>query len=468
MSLPSRWTKTALGNLSSLVTSGSRGWAQYYADQGSAFIRVQNVQRGRVQLDLVDVQHVSPPSGAEGERTRLRHNDILVSITADLGRIGIFEANIPAYINQHVAMVRLIEPQLAPFIARYLTSTAGQTDLGLMDRGVTRAGLGLDDIRAVPIPLAPLAEQRRIVAKLDALFVRLARARRELERLPWLANRIRETALARAYSGAMLAATAPEYRACESWITSTFYGPRFGKEQYVQDGVPTIRTTDFCDDGTIHIDDAPRVDCAPPDLAKWGLEDGDLLVTRTGSIGKCAVYHPGIGRALPSAYLIRVRFDRQILPRFAWMMFASPQGQAHLTGNSRAVTQPNINASMIRSLSFPIFDLDQQAEIVQRVDRQMAHADRLEAEAARARALLDRLEAAILSKAFKGELVAQDPNDEPASALLDRIKASRVQKLQSQPKRGGKATAPKIRRYGDSAPSSDRIAATVEENKGPN
>jgi type I restriction enzyme S subunit len=73
-------------------------------------------------------------------------------------------------------------------------------------------------------------------------------------------------------------------------------------------------------------------------------------------------------------------------------------------------------------------------------------ADRLEAEAARARALLDRLEAAILTKAFKGELVPQDPNDEPANVLLERIKAARSQQAQSQPKRGRKVSVPKTPR----------------------
>jgi len=85
-----------------------------------------------------------------------------------------------------------------------------------------------------------------------------------------------------------------------------------------------------------------------------------------------------------------------------------------------------------------------------------ARADRLEAEAARARALIDRLEAAILTKAFKGELVPHDPNDEPASVLLERIKVARVQELQSQPRRGRKATAPRIPREKKAAMTKSR------------
>ncbi len=209
-------------------------------------------------------------------------------------------------------------------------------------------------------------------------------------------------------------------------IESTFYGPRFGKEEYVADGFQTARTTDFNSDGTMSLEGAPRVRCSPQDFQKWALQEGDLLVTRTGSIGKCAVYRASYGPVLPSAYLIRVRFTRTILPKFAWMMFASPQGQAHLGGNSRAVTQPNINASAIRSLPFPVLNVNEQKQTIAAVEAHFARANRLEAEAARSRKLLDRLEAAILAKAFKGELVPQDPNDEPASVLLDRILAQRT------------------------------------------
>jgi type I restriction enzyme S subunit len=93
---------------------------------------------------------------------------------------------------------------------------------------------------------------------------------------------------------------------------------------------------------------------------------------------------------------------------------------------SQQVGQANVNGSKLKALGIPLPPFDEQAEMLQRLNAAFARADRLEAEAARARALLDRLEAAILAKAFKGELVPQDPNDEPASVLLDRIRAQRA------------------------------------------
>lgn len=107
-----------LGQLVEFVTSGSCGWAKYYSENGAVFVRVANVRRDRVSLDCTEIQHVKPPKGSEGERTRLKENDIVVTITADLGRVGIIPSNLgEAYVNQHVGLVRLTDPTQAPFIA---------------------------------------------------------------------------------------------------------------------------------------------------------------------------------------------------------------------------------------------------------------------------------------------------------------------------------------------------------------
>jgi type I restriction enzyme, S subunit len=91
------------------------------------------------------------------------------------------------------------------------------------------------------------------------------------------------------------------------------------------------------------------------------------------------------------------------------------------------VGQANVNGSKLKAFGIPLPPPEEQIEILKRINSAFARADRLEAEAARARALLHRLEAAVLAKAFKGELVPQDPNDEPASVLIERIRAQRAQ-----------------------------------------
>lgn len=145
--------KKQIREMSSLVTSGSRGWAQYYADNGARFIRITDLTRDGIQLKNDSVQYVALPDKAEGKRSRLLGGDVLVSITADLGSIALIPQNIDeAYINQHIAMIRFNNPSLGDFMAWYLRSEWGQKDLLKNKRGGGKLGLGLDDIRDTPVP----------------------------------------------------------------------------------------------------------------------------------------------------------------------------------------------------------------------------------------------------------------------------------------------------------------------------
>src|SRR5690606_9501947 len=109
--------RVPLRSLAIFVTSGSRGWAKYYAADGPLFLRVGDVRRRNIELDLTEVQRVQPPDGAEGARTAVHPGDILITITADLGRVGVIPDNLgPGFVNQHVALVRLVEPSLARWV----------------------------------------------------------------------------------------------------------------------------------------------------------------------------------------------------------------------------------------------------------------------------------------------------------------------------------------------------------------
>lgn len=142
------WEKETSTKLFSYVTSGSRGWAQYYSDSGSVFIRMGNLDHGTVELDMEDIQYVNLPSKAEGQRSKLQKNDILISITADIGMIGLVRnADQDMYINQHIALARPTEENNAEFIAWYLVSDVGLKQMQSKQRGATKIGLGLDDIR---------------------------------------------------------------------------------------------------------------------------------------------------------------------------------------------------------------------------------------------------------------------------------------------------------------------------------
>ena len=158
-------------NASEFVTSGSRGWAKYYADKGALFIRIGNLTRTSIDINLEDKQYVNLPEKAEGKRTRLQPGDVLVSITADLGSIGFVTNKIQeAYVNQHIAMIRFKNPEQGEMYAWFLRSELGQKDLLKNKRGAGKLGLGLDDIRDSRVPNISDAEAKRIVDSIEERF----------------------------------------------------------------------------------------------------------------------------------------------------------------------------------------------------------------------------------------------------------------------------------------------------------
>ena len=145
--------KKTIKELSRMVTSGSRGWAKYYADKGARFVRITDMTRDGIELKNNAMQFLDLPESVEGRRSKLQCNDILVSITADLGSIAIVPSNIgEAYINQHIAVIRFTNSNQGNFMAWYLKSEHGQKELLKNKRGAGKLGLGLDDIRNTHVP----------------------------------------------------------------------------------------------------------------------------------------------------------------------------------------------------------------------------------------------------------------------------------------------------------------------------
>lgn len=177
--VPSHWEVYALKRELSFLTSGSRGWAEHYSDDGPLFIRIGNLTRDSASLDLTDIQRVAPPEGAEGERTMVRAGDLLFSITAYLGSVAVVPDDIEqAYISQHIALARLQGKRVLPIWAAYVAlSWVGKTYLETQGYGGTKVQLSLDDVGNLLITVPPLAEQSAITAflnretsKIDALI----------------------------------------------------------------------------------------------------------------------------------------------------------------------------------------------------------------------------------------------------------------------------------------------------------
>jgi type I restriction enzyme S subunit len=178
------WAWVRLGELAKLVTSGSRDWAKYYSTDGALFLRMGNLSRDSYRLRMSNMQHVKPPEGGEGSRTRLEGGDLLISITGEVGLLGLIPPNLgEAYINQHTCLVRLMAQLDNQYLAQVFCSPFGQAQFDEPQRGLKNS-FRLSDVTHFMVPLPPLDEQHRIVAKVDELMAlcdRLEAAQRERE-----------------------------------------------------------------------------------------------------------------------------------------------------------------------------------------------------------------------------------------------------------------------------------------------
>lgn len=167
--IPEHWETAELRRYINFITSGSRGWAEHYSDEGKIFVRIGNLTRNSIGLDLSDIQRVQPPDGAEGERTKIKKGDILFSITAYIGSVAVATDEIVgSYINQHIALVRPCLKKIYPqFVAYLACSDFGQIQLIEQGYGGTKVQLSLDDVKSLRIPIAPLKEQLAIVQHIE-------------------------------------------------------------------------------------------------------------------------------------------------------------------------------------------------------------------------------------------------------------------------------------------------------------
>jgi type I restriction enzyme S subunit len=201
--LPASWSPIALGEVCNLVTSGSRGWAEFYSTSGHGFIRAQNIRFGKLRLD--DLAFVNPPPKSEGSRTQVAKGDLLIVITgAGVTNPALLDHNPgEAYVSQHVGLVRPSDPQLSVWLLLCLMADAGgRTELVERAYGAGKPGLNLDNIRSLSVPLPPLAEQHRIVAKVDALMALCDRLEASLTATATTRRRLLDALLAEALAPA--------------------------------------------------------------------------------------------------------------------------------------------------------------------------------------------------------------------------------------------------------------------------
>lgn len=364
--------------------------------------------------------------------------------------------------------VKVLEPQSA--IDPLFAFRALQT-VRLPDKGYSRHFKFLSSTK---FPVAPLAEQRRIVAKLDSLFARMKTARDELARVPLLVERYKQTLLHQAFSGDLTKEQRPSYPALdvsnyerdadvaratlrgsrrilsevdkpatilgpipEGWhygrlidLIDLKVGFAFKSSWFEKKGVPLVRGANVAP-GSLDWGDAVYLSSdRVEEFADYAVRAGDILLAMDRpliSTGlKVAIAKEGETPALLVQRVARMRPTEWATAGYIWWLLRSEIFLRHAISRATGSDLPHISGNDIGLTPVPVPPVDEQKEIVRRIEAAMEWLNVVASEQGKAAQLLGHLDQSLLTHAFRGELVPQEPNDEPAGKLLQRIRAERV------------------------------------------
>ncbi|HHX8438070.1 TPA: restriction endonuclease subunit S [Vibrio diabolicus] len=168
--LPNSWEWCRIQDVALFTTSGSRDWAKYYSDSGALFVTMGNLSRGSYELRLDNLRFVRPPKGSEGSRTKLEARDLLISITGDVGNLGLIPEEFgEAYINQHTCLLRFMPECQGKYFPDFMRSPLAKYQFDAPQRGIKNS-FRLSDVGEMHLPLPPLNEQVRITEKVSDLL----------------------------------------------------------------------------------------------------------------------------------------------------------------------------------------------------------------------------------------------------------------------------------------------------------
>jgi type I restriction enzyme S subunit len=342
-------------------------------------------------------------------------------------------------VNQDIKVLRPNE-SISPKLSFYMLKSFGQEVLSACAKdGTTVQSIDSEKLEAFPLPLPPLAEQTRIVQKLDELLAQVDTLKARIDAIPALLKRFRQSVLAAAVSGRLTEEWRSDLTAISIWreasigsvCISAFDGPfgsKLKSDDYTTEGARVVRLENighlnFIGEKKTYIGSAKL-----SELSKNRLKTGDILFSSfvDEEIRVCRL--PKSEEIfINKADCFCLRIDESTAdPAFVMYALAAKRTYQRIKEAVHGATRPRINLGFLKSFEISLPSLEEQTEIVRRVERLFAFADQIEAKVKTAQARVNHLTQSILAKAFRGELVPQDPNDEPASVLLQRIQAQRA------------------------------------------
>jgi type I restriction enzyme S subunit len=323
----------------------------------------------------------------------------------------------------------------------------------VMTGAVGQQRVPADYLRSHSLWLPPLREQERIVGKVGNLIARTARARGELEKVPALLAKYKSAILELAFSGRLTAdfrgngedgtSGLPKGWAMQRLddISEIQSGIQVGKRRSGQEElveVPYLRVANV-QRGWLNLDEVKTIFVTPEEKARLLLEQGDVLMNEGGDrdkLGRGWIWCGEIDECVHQNHVFRIRVNAGTLPPEFVSHFANERGQQYFFDEGTQTTNlASISKRKVAALLLPVPPFEEAVEIVRRIARAFAWLDRASTSHADTSQLLNKLDTALLTKAFDGELTPQDIADESASALLERVNAEWVaqpRKIQSR------------------------------------
>lgn len=400
-------------------------------------------------------------------------DDILISVRAPVGPTNLCRER--SCIGRGLAAIRPYGGIPSRYLLFYIRSI--EDWLSTQGTGSTFTAINKSDLEQISIPLAPLPEQQRIVTKLEHLLLKVEASQKRLEKLPVILKRFRQSVLAAACSGRLTADWREKNRHSENIDTvidalrkrheteaktaaqkeklrKIFSVSEENDSSELPEGWRFLALNKLCasfDYGTSakskHEGKVPvlrmgniqngKLDWSDlvytsdkGEIENYKLSPNTVLFNRTNSpelVGKTAIYR-GEQPAIFAGYLIRVNPFPELDPEYLnFCLNTNCAKEFCARVKTDGVSQSNINAQKLGTFEIPFCMVAEQQEIVRRVESLFKLVDQIEIRYNKARASVDKLTQSILAKAFRGELVPQDPNGEPVSVLLERINSKKYE-----------------------------------------
>ncbi|HEY9664090.1 MAG TPA: restriction endonuclease subunit S [Allocoleopsis sp.] len=368
-----------------------------------------------------------------------------------IGVAAIVPENVELCLGQRMMMFRPASYVTSNYFLCSLMSPVFRNQVKPKIIGTTSPHVNIRDLKEMVIPIPPLNEQKRIVAKIEELNDRHQRAKQALEAIPELCDRFRQSVLSAAFRGDLTADWREENGVDDEWVTSTLatvvqslnqgWSPKCDNTPSPSTNVwGVIKTTAV--QAMSFLEEENK--CLPDTLSprpELEIQVGDLLITRAGPrvrAGVCCLVRSVRPRLMICDKVYRFRLDERLAElEFMELLLNTPEMVDKIDELKTGISDSGVNLTQQKflDLEFLLPSIVEQKEIVRRIRNFFNHIKCIDQNFRTQQIKLDRLNQSILAKAFRGELVEQDPNDEPASVLLDRIRAER-EKLQGNKKSG--------------------------------